>query len=133
MGPMGGPGPMRGEMMHERRMMKMRMMHEDGSLVTVRGRVVGIDPRPGGARLMVESESRLVPVILGPGWGPPEGERKPERGDRVEITGKRMMRDGQPVIMAGEMKLNDDDREITLRPMRKEKMERMKMKRHMAY
>jgi hypothetical protein len=110
---------MRREMMQERRMQRMRMMHEDGTLMTVRGRVVSIEARRGGVCLMVESESRLLPVILGPGWGRPDQERKVERNDMVEITGKRMMRDGQPVIMAEEIKLSDHGQEITLRPMRK--------------
>jgi hypothetical protein len=118
-----GPMPMRREMMQEQRMMKMRhrqhmmkMMQEGGTRETVRGRVMSIEPRPMGARLMVESDSRLVPVFLGPGWGNPDDERKVERNDMVEITGKRIMRDGQPVLMAGKIEIDDGDRVITLRP-----------------
>ena len=124
---MDGPMPMRHEMMHKRHMVKM--MHEGGERATVRGRVVSIEPGSKGARLMVESESRLVPVILGPGWGRPDNERKVEKNDWVEIAGRRMMRGGQPVIMAGEIRIDDDDQVVVLRPERKEKMERVRPER----
>ena len=95
---------------------------EIGDRETIRGRVVSIEPiaprgrGPGGIELRVESESRVIPVHVGPGMPLDQLDKKIERNDRVEITGVQVERFGRTVLRAGEIKLEGSNKVITRRP-----------------
>lgn len=113
-----------------------RMMADrDAERVSMRGRVVSVETSSYGRRsgngvvLKVESESRVVPVHLGPAWKLADLRDQVKMNDRVEVVGKRVMRGGQPVVIAGEIKREGDREMITLRPDNERPMHKMKMKK----
>lgn len=124
-GPMGprpgagfgnGPGPGMG-FGPRREMMRERMM-EDGERETIRGRVVSIGPtrRSPGVRMMVEADSRVVPVIIRPMLPLDQLSERIERGDRVEVSGMRTERMGKQVLVATELRVDESGEVIRAEP-----------------
>jgi len=95
---------------------------EVGDKETIRGRVVSVErvhPRgrgPGGIKLMVESDSRVIPVHVGPGLPLDQLDKQIEKNDRIEITGVQVERFGDTVLRAGKIKLEGSDKVITRHP-----------------
>jgi hypothetical protein len=117
MKPMRGPGfgPPNGP---RRGMMRERMMHY-GERATIRGRVVSIEslPRgPGGVKLMVESDSRVMPVILGPRMPLDQLSEPIEQGDQIEVKGLRMERMCTHVLVARELYFDETGETICVEP-----------------
>ena len=103
MGP-GGPPPM------------MMMRGAERDLVTLRGRVVSIDRGPqGGMRMMVESDSRITPVVIRPGWFAGDEIEQVKPNDRVEVMGMQVSREGRSMVMPGKITIVNDQKTITLR------------------
>ena len=132
MGPRHGrPAEMRQEMRHERRTEMMRMMHEDGTPVTVRGRVVSIEEgerggQGGGKIVKVESDSKIVSVHMGPAWRRDGTGSEFNVNDRVEIEGMQITRGGQTHVMARPSFQDGGKGPLTERPMHK----KQRMMRH---
>lgn len=77
---------------------------------TVQGMVVAA-PRPtpkGGmperAQLTLKTEKETLTVYLGPGWFLEKQGMKISDLDRVQVTGSRIMVQGQPALLAGEVR-----------------------------
>ena len=97
----------------------MGMMGAERNLVTIRGRVASIERGPeGGMRLMVESDSRLMPVLIGPGFGADVSDRL-EPNARVQVTGMQVSRGGHTHVMAGKISFEEDGKMTTMRRMDK--------------
>jgi hypothetical protein len=81
------------------------------TLTTVDGEVLGADRVPigdrlaGSVRLAVRTDSEHpVTVLLAPGWYLDRNGVRLGRAQRVEIKGSRVMRGGEPVILATEVR-----------------------------
>jgi len=73
--------------------------------------VVGVDrytPGKGGTgyglRLTVQTDRETLSVILGPGWYMEKQDLKIAVKDRVEVKGSRVTIQGQPTILAAQVK-----------------------------
>ncbi len=80
---------------------------------TVQGIVVAA-PRPtpkGGmperAQLTLKTEKETLTVYLGPGWFLEKQGMKIVDLDRIQVTGSRIMVQGQPALLAGEVRKGD--------------------------
>lgn len=90
-------------------------MFEVENMETIRGRVASMERSPRGMKLMVESDSRITRVILDPRLARAAREHI-ERNDRVEISGRRVMRGGQSALIAKKISVQEDEGMVTLRP-----------------
>jgi hypothetical protein len=109
-GPMMGMGPRR-EMMREQIM-------ENGERETIRGSVVSIHParRGPGIRIRLESESRMMSVMVPPAMPLDQLEEELERGDRIVVSGARVMRMGEPVLIAMKIHIEESGQTIHIGP-----------------
>src|SRR5574340_1124041 len=80
---------------------------------TVRGIVVAAPrPTPKGAlperaQLTLKTEKETLTVYLGPGWFLEKQGMKIVDLDRIQVTGSRLMVQGQPALLAGEVRKGD--------------------------
>ena len=102
----GMDGPPMGMEMTPGMGMRPGRMFGRGDIETLRGRVASIEQGPqGGMMLMVESDSRITPVFLGPPPRAEEAIKEIARNDRVEITGMRVAHGGKSGLMARDLKV----------------------------
>ncbi len=113
-----GPGPGMGMKMGPRHEMMRGRMMENGERETIRGRVVSITQAERGPalRVMVESDSRVVPVMIGPMMPLDQLSEPLERGDRIEVRGVRVERMGQPALIARMLRLDESGETIHVQP-----------------
>jgi hypothetical protein len=77
---------------------------------TLSGAVVRVDQVPSGGRMAagvhftLKTAKETVPVHLGPSWYLDKQGVTIAAGDQVEVTGSRITYQGQPAIVAGEVK-----------------------------
>ena len=57
-----------------------------------------------GVHLMVKTDKETISVHLGPAWHIPRQDMKIVPGEKVEISGSRITFQGQPAIIATEVK-----------------------------
>jgi hypothetical protein len=118
--PGGGPGG-RGAGMH------YGTMWDASSVTTVSGEVTAVEkytPGRGGSsyglRLTLKTDKEPLPIILGPAWYVEQQHFAVAPKDRVEIKGSRLSIQGQPTVIAAEVKKGDqilklrDDKGIPL-------------------
>jgi hypothetical protein len=80
---------------------------------TVSGVVLSVEkftPAQGmtpGVHLQVKTETGNLSVHLGPSWYLDNQEARIEPNDRIEITGSRVTLNGDPVLIAAEVKKGD--------------------------
>ena len=80
---------------------------------TLSGEVVSVDKfTPGkrmayGVHFTLKTEKETIPVHLGPGWYMEKQAVTIAAGDKVEVTGSRIMYQGKPAIIAAEVKKGD--------------------------
>uniref|UniRef100_A0A7V4LC02 DNA-binding protein n=1 Tax=Desulfobacca acetoxidans TaxID=60893 RepID=A0A7V4LC02_9BACT len=85
-------------------------MYNPKTVETLSGEVVKVDKfTPGkgmsyGVHFTLKTEKETISVHLGPGWYVDQQEVKPAAGDRVEVTGSRVTYEGQPAIIAAQVK-----------------------------
>lgn len=84
-------------------------MYDPKTFGTVSGEVSDVYTiNPAGMRygigLLLNSGTESVEVHLGPGWYIENQDLKINPGDKVEISGSRIMFQGKPVIIASEVK-----------------------------
>lgn len=89
-------------------------MWDASSVTTVSGEVTAVEKyTPGrggnsyGLQLTLKTDKETLPVILGPAWYIEQEHFAVAPKDRVEIKGSRMLIQGQPTIIAAEVKRGD--------------------------
>ena len=88
-------------------------MYDTKTVETVSGEVMNVDritPMRGmssGVHLVVKTDKGEVSVHLGPQWYLENQDIRIEPKDRVEIKGSRVTIQGQPVLIAAEVKKGD--------------------------
>jgi len=89
-------------------------MWEPKTVETLSGEVVGVDkyvPGRGGTsyglRLSLKTDKETIPVVLGPASYIEEQHIKFEPKDKVEVKGSKLSIQGQPTIIAAEVKKGD--------------------------
>ena len=89
-------------------------MWDASSVTTVSGEVTAVEkytPGRGGSsyglQLTLKTDKETLPVILGPAWYIEKEHFAVAPKDRVEIQGSRMLIQGQPTIIAAEVKKGD--------------------------
>jgi hypothetical protein len=102
--PGSGPGG-RGGGMH------YGTMWDANSVTTVAGEVTAVEKySPGkggpayGLRLILITDKETLPIILGPGWYIEQQPCALAAKDKVEVKGSRISVQGQPMIIAAEVK-----------------------------
>jgi hypothetical protein len=85
-------------------------MYDPKTVETLSGAVVSVDKFTGrggrsyGLHLTLKTEKETIPVHLGPGWYVEKQGLTLASGDQVEVTGSRIAFQGQPVIIAQEVR-----------------------------
>lgn len=89
-------------------------MWEPKTVETLSGEVVAVDsyvPGRGGTsyglRLSLKTDKETIPVVLGPVWYIKEQHIKFAANDKVEVKGSKLPIQGQPTIIAQEVKKGD--------------------------
>jgi hypothetical protein len=89
-------------------------MWDAKTVATVKGEVVSVDKyTPGrggtsyGLRLTLKTDKETLPVILGPAWYIDQQHFAVAPKDNVEIKGSQLAIQGQPTIIAQEVKKGD--------------------------
>jgi hypothetical protein len=88
-------------------------LYDPKTVETVSGEVVTIDRitpmrgMSGGVHLVVKTSTGDVSVHLGPQWYLENQDVRIELKDRVEVKGSRVTVQGEPVLIAAEMKKGD--------------------------
>jgi hypothetical protein len=102
--PGGGPGG-RGGGIH------YGTMWDANSVTTVAGEVTAVEKyTPGrgggsyGLRVTIKTDKETLPVVLGPAWYVEQQHFAIVARDTVEVTGARMAIQGQPSLIAAEVK-----------------------------
>jgi len=102
MGPGGGPR------------MHYGMMWDASAVTTVSGEVAAVEkytPGRGGSsyglRFTLKIDKETLPVILGPAWYVEQQHFAIAAKDQVEVKGSRLSIQGQPTIIAQEVKKGD--------------------------
>jgi len=103
------------------------MMWDANAVTTVTGEVTEVEkytPGRGGSsyglRLTLKTDKETLPIILGPGWYIEQQHFAVAPKDQVEVNGSRISLQGQPTIIAAEVKKGNnvlklrDDRGIPL-------------------
>ncbi|MFZ5452154.1 MAG: DNA-binding protein [Thermodesulfobacteriota bacterium] len=87
--------------------------YDPATVETVSGIVVAA-PRPtppGGiserAQLTLKTDKETITVFLGPGWFVDQQGLKIANLDRVQVTGSRILVQGKPALIAGEIRKGD--------------------------
>jgi hypothetical protein len=78
-----------------------------GEVIAVEKYVPGRGGTVYGLRLSLKTEKETIPVFLGPAWYIEEQRIKFAANDKIEVKGSRMSIQGQPTIIAQEVKKGD--------------------------
>jgi hypothetical protein len=85
-------------------------MYNPKTVETLSGEVVSVDKfTPGkrmsyGVHFTLKTEKEAISVHLGPSWYMEKQGMAFAQGDKVEVTGSRITYEGQPTIIAGEVR-----------------------------
>jgi alanine racemase len=88
-------------------------MFNPQTVETLSGEVVSVDKfTPGkrmsyGVHFTLKTDKATIPVHMGPGWYMEKQALTIAAGDKVEVTGSRIMYQGKPAIIAAEVKKGD--------------------------
>ena len=89
-------------------------MWDANALTTVSGEVVAVEqytPGRGGSsyglRFTLKTDKETLPVILGPAWYVEQEHFAVAAKDQVEVKGSRLSIQGQPTLIAQEVKKGD--------------------------
>jgi hypothetical protein len=89
-------------------------LYDPKTVETITGEVVKVDritPVRGmsaGVHLLVKTDKEEISVVLGPRWYLENQDVKIEAKDRLEIKGSRVTVQGQPTLIAAEVKKGDE-------------------------
>ncbi len=93
---------------------RYQQMYDPESVETLSGEVVGVERiRPMermsyGVHILLKTEEETIPVHLGPVWYIQRQDVRIKKGDKIEVTGSRVMMRGKPTIIASEVKKGDE-------------------------
>jgi hypothetical protein len=85
-------------------------MYDPKTVETLSGEVVSLETfTPGrrmsyGVHFTLKTDKETIPVHLGPSWYVEKQAVALAQGDKVEVTGSRIMYQGKPTIIAAEVK-----------------------------
>jgi hypothetical protein len=88
-------------------------LYDTTTVQTVRGEVTGVDRYAGahgigaGIHATLKSDSGSVSVHLGPSWYLDKQSVKIEKGDKITVTGSRIILQGKSDLVAAEVKKGD--------------------------
>jgi len=88
-------------------------MYNPKTVETLSGEVASVDkftPNKSmsyGVHFTLKTEKATIPVHMGPGWYVEKQGVTIAAGDKVEVTGSRIMYQGKPAIIAAEVKKGD--------------------------
>lgn len=88
-------------------------MYDTKTVETIRGEVASVaetkadEDSGNGVHLMVKTDAGEISVHLGPVWYIERQDTEIAVGDDVEVTGSRVTYDGQPAILAAEVRMGD--------------------------
>jgi len=88
-------------------------MYDPKNVETIKGEVVSVEkgPSPGGkgygVHLTLKTEKGTLSVEVGPGWYVEKQPVKIEAKEILEIKGSRVASQGEPAIIAAEMRKGD--------------------------
>lgn len=87
--------------------------YDPTTVETIQGSVVSVD-RVGtagrgkmGVHLTVQTDKETLPVMLGPAWYVDRQEMTFSQGDQIEVTGSRITYQGQPALVAAQVRKGD--------------------------
>ena len=89
-------------------------MYDPKTVETVSGEVESVEKIPAtkgrgyGVHLILKTDKETIPVHLGPAWYIEHQDTKLEPGDKVEVTGSRILSEGKPALIAAEVKKGDE-------------------------
>jgi hypothetical protein len=98
----GGPGVHYGTMWDAKTIESL-----SGEVVAVDKYIPGRGGTSYGVRLSLETEKETIPVVLGPAWYVEQQHFAVAAKDQVEVRGSRLSIQGQPMIIAQEVKKGD--------------------------
>lgn len=84
------------------------------SVETLKGEVISVDKiiplqkMSYGVHLMVKTDKETISIHLGPGWFIENQDITIEPKDNIAVTGSRIIFEGQPAIIAAEIKKGDN-------------------------
>ena len=88
-------------------------MYDPKTVETIEGEVISLDkitPMKGmhhGLHMMLKTDKETISVHLGPGWFIENQDITIEPGDKIEVMGSRITFQGEPAIIAAEVKKGD--------------------------
>lgn len=88
--------------------------YDPKTVETINGEVVSLDKitpkecQSYGVHMMLKTDKETISVHLGPGWYIENQETQIQPKDKVEVKGSRITYDGKPVIIAVEIKRQDE-------------------------
>ena len=88
-------------------------LYDTTTVQTVSGEVIAVDSFNGahgigaGIHAMLKSDSGSVSVHLGPSWYLDKQSAKIEKGDKITVTGSRIIFQGKSALVAAEIKKGD--------------------------
>ena len=88
-------------------------LYNPKTVETLSGEVVSVDKftpnksMSSGVHFTLKTEKATIPVHLGPGWFMEKQAVIIAAGDKVDVTGSRIMYQGKPAIIAAEVKKSD--------------------------
>jgi hypothetical protein len=92
--------------------------YDPATVETVRGKVVKVERVAGrgrskGVHLLVKTDHKTIPVHVGPQWYLRDHDVTFKPGDKIEVSGSRIMFHREPVLIAGQ--LSQDGHTVKLR------------------
>ena len=89
---------------------KYQQLYANGSVETLSGTIQSVDlVVPPGVKtqavyVSLQTEKGIVPVQLGPEWFVKKLDTRIEKGDRIEVTGSRIVIEGKSLMLAAQIR-----------------------------
>jgi hypothetical protein len=89
-------------------------MYNPQTVETITGEVLSVDqmmPMKGmsyGIHIVLKTNKETIPVHLGPGWYIENQDMTIAPKDKIEVTGSRITFEGDPTLIAAEVKKGDE-------------------------
>jgi len=93
--------------------MPQARLYDDQTIESLKGEIVSVGrfvPEKGASYsvlVMLKTEQETIAIHLGPAWYIENQELQVVPGDRVEVTGSRVMFEGKPALIATEIRKGD--------------------------
>ena len=93
---------------------RYQRMYNPETVETLSGEVLGVEkitPMEGmssGVHIILKTKEETIPVHLGPVWFIERQDVKIKKGDKIEVTGSKVMMRDKPTIIAAEVKKGDE-------------------------